>query len=251
MESVHVPSYSHSEGADTATSNPEQIYPQRESSSYKLKMILNDFWHAILVHVLQIWDTKPPILQRFFSRWICFGGLALIERLQETASQAALEQHLGPWHSHSNTPEPLSAMEDKQFWWANKAMTMPWIWYPNWNKRVKLFGMLWIFRAMSSYTCASQVLGPWGVTVRRCWKRRFAYLAAVEWFLWSWFHGFRPVLPFCGFFWVLFRQLDWVGAELPACLWPARHLEIRSGLDNRGANKTRRCWMTSRHFHRS
>ena len=127
MESAHVPSYSHSEGADTATSNPEQIYPQRESSSYKLKMILNDFWHAILVHVLQIWDTKPPILQRFFFPLNLFWRLGVDRAL--TGNCLAGRLGTAPWHSHSNTPEPLSAMEDKRFWWANKAMT--WIWYPN------------------------------------------------------------------------------------------------------------------------
>ena len=46
---------------------------------------------------------------------------------------------------------------------------------------------------------------------------------------------------------------SWIELELnlPACQWPARHLEIKSGLDNRGANKTRTCWMASSHFHRS
>ena len=136
---------------------------------------------------------------------ICFGGLALIERLQETASQAALEQHLGT--------ATATLQSHFQLWKISGSggQTNPCVrnLVSKWNKRVKLC-MLWIFKAMSSYTCASQVLGPWGVTVRRCWKRRFARLVAVEWFLWSWFSSSSPILKL---FLSSFRQLDWVGAE--------------------------------------
>lgn len=247
MEFAHVPSYSHSEGADTATSNPEQIYPQRESSSYKLKMILNDFWHAIFVHVLQIWDTKPPILQRFFFPLNLFWRLGVDRAL--TGNCLAGRLGTATWRSRSNTPEPLLAMEDKQFWWANKAMT--WIWYPN------------EINEGSSLACSGYSKRWAPIPVRlRYWDHEVWWFHVVEnedsHILWrssgSCGHGFMVFVQFShfvAFFWVLFRQLDWVGAELPACQWPARHLEIKSGLDNRGANKTRTCWMGSRHFHRS
>ena len=177
MEFAHVPSYSHSEGADTATSNPEQIYPQTESSSYKLKMILNDFWHAILVHVLQIWDTKPPILEAW--RW--------------SSAYRKLPRR-PPWNSNL-APEPLSAMEDKQFWRANKAMT--WIWYPNEINE-------WSSLACSAY---SKRWAPIPVRLRY-WDHEVWRFDVVEnedlHVLWrssdSCGHGFRPVLPFCGFF---------------------------------------------------